>query len=124
MINIQHKGSFKNTEDFLNRMSNGHMFDALSRFGAQGVAALAAATPTDTGLTAASWSYEVVSRKGYFSIIWSNSNSPGGKPIAILLQYGHGTRSGGYIQGRDYIMPAIMPVFDQIASSAWKVVTE
>jgi hypothetical protein len=84
---------------------------------------LAAATPEDSGLTAHSWSFDVVSRKGYYSIRWYNSHVVDGRPIAILLQYGHGTGTGGYVQGRDYIMPAIRPIFDQIEAEVWREVT-
>jgi hypothetical protein len=89
-----------------------------------GVDALSAATPIDTSLTANSWSYEVIQRPGYFSIRWFNSNRQNGSNVAILLQYGHATRNGGYVQGRDYIMPAIRPIFDQIEEEVWREVTK
>jgi hypothetical protein len=88
-----------------------------------GVNALASATPVESGETAAAWSYEIVHRQGYFSIRWHNSHVEGGRPIAILLQYGHGTRQGGYVQGQDYIMPAITPIFDQIDAEMRRVVS-
>lgn len=90
------------------------MFSILDKYGPIGVAALASATPRDSGLTAASWTYEVVQSPGYYSIRWGNTNDVGGRPLAILLQYGHGTGTGGYVEGRDYINPAIRPIFDQI----------
>jgi hypothetical protein len=90
------------------------------------VAALAAATPRDSGETANSWTYQIVQRPGYYSIVWSNTHTedPGHIPIAVLIQYGHGTRRGGYVQGRDYINPAMRPIFDQIAADMWKEVTK
>lgn len=89
-----------------------------------GVDALSAATPVDSGETARSWTYQIVRSSGYFSIRWLNTNRSNGVPIAILLQYGHGTGTGGYVQGRDYINPAMKPIFDQIEAEVRKVVTE
>ena len=88
-----------------------------------GVAALQANTPVDSGATAASWDYRILATSRGLSIVWTNSNDAGGTPVAILLQYGHGTGTGGYVVGRDYINPAIKPVFDRIANDVWKVVT-
>ena len=88
-----------------------------------GIAALSAATPVDEGKTASAWTYEVVRHRGYFAIHWSNTHVNDGIPVAVLLQYGHGTRNGGYVQGTDYINPALKPIFDQIAADMWKVVT-
>jgi hypothetical protein len=124
MITITQKGSFKNTEAYLDRLSKGDAFAVLSKYGEQGVVALSNATPTDSGTTANSWYYDIVHRKGYSSIRWHNSNVVDGLPIAVLLQYGHGTGTGGYVQGRDYIMPALRPIFDQIANEVWKEVTK
>lgn len=124
MITITHKGSFQNTDNFLNRMKKEDIFAVLHKYGGLGVSLLAAATPVDTGETAASWYYEIVQRKGYFSIRWRNHNVVDGKSIAILLEYGHGTRNGGFVQGHDYIMPAIQGVFDQMANDCWKEVTK
>lgn len=121
-LKITQSGSFKNTENFLKKMSDGDIFSTLDQFGQAGVAALAAATPTDSGITQNSWYYEIVRRRGYYSIRWRNSHVVDGRPIAILLQYGHGTRQGGYVQGRDYIMPAIRPIFDQIDAEMRRVV--
>lgn len=95
----------------------------LDKYGREGVAALAAATPIDTGNTAGSWVYEIVREAGSASIVFSNTNVVNGENIAILLQYGHGTGTGGYVVGRDYINPAIQPIFDKIANNAWKEVT-
>lgn len=121
-ITITQRGSFKNSERWLNRMKRREMFRTLNKYGAIGMAALSSATPRDTGLLSSSWSYEIQERSGYYSIHWTNSDIVDGRPIAILLQYGHGTRQGGYVQGRDYIMPAIRPIFDRMADEAWKEV--
>ncbi len=121
-LNITQRGSFDKTEKFLRRMSDGDLYSTLDQFGQAGVAALAAATPTESGITGQSWYYEIVRRPGYYSIRWRNSHVVDGRPIAILLQYGHGTRQGGYVQGRDYIMPAIRPIFDQIDAEMRRVV--
>lgn len=124
MIKISHKGDFTKTTQFL---KNAKMFDprkVLDRYGKAGVAALSAATPTDTGLTAASWFYEIVITRGSYEIRFNNSNIQNGVPIAIILQYGHGTGTGGWVEGRDYINPAIQPIFDKIADEAWREVTK
>lgn len=123
-IQITQKGSFDNTEEYLRHLSRDDLYKTLSRYGSLGVNALSNATPQDTGRTANSWYYEIEQRKGYYSIRWHNSNVNEGRPIAILIQYGHGTGTGGYVQGRDYIMPAIRPIFDQMAAEAWKEVTK
>lgn len=122
MITIRSKGNFEKTDRFFKRMSNGEIFRELKKYGEDGVKALADATPKDSGKTAASWSYEVEKSKGSYTIVWTNSNINDGVPIAVILQYGHGTRNGGYVQGRDYINPAIRPIFDQIAEDAWREV--
>lgn len=114
MITITTKGSFSRTERYLHRLKSGQIFAILNKYGPIGVAALASATPQDSGLTASSWTYEVVNTSGYYSIRWGNTNDAGGRPLAIMLQYGHGTGTGGYVQGRDYINPAVRPIFDQI----------
>lgn len=122
MIVIKQKGDFKKTESFLNRAQQVKIKQVLDYYGKVGVQALANATPKDTGTTADSWSYEVSVRDGGSSITWSNSNTNKGVNIAVLLQYGHGTRNGGYVKGRDYINPALQPIFDEIANTAWKEV--
>lgn len=96
----------------------------LSKYGPIGVAALKGATPIESGETADGWYYEIVDRPGYFAIHWYNSHMETGLPIAILLQYGHATRNGGFVEGRDYINPAIQPIFDQMATDMWKEVTK
>lgn len=123
MIKLDTKGDFKRTSRFLTSMSHGDIFKKLGYYGQQGVVALSKATPVQTGRTASSWSYKVVDDGKSYSIIWSNSNVVNGVPIAIILQYGHGTGTGGYVAGRDYINPAMRPIFDQIASNVWKEVT-
>ena len=122
-ISITQKGSFDNTERYLSKLSKNDAFAVLSKYASMGVTALSNATPTDTGETAESWYSEIVQRNGYYSIRWHNRHVVDGRPIAILIQYGHGTGTGGYVQGRDYIMPAIQPIFDQMANDLWKEVT-
>lgn len=121
-IRISHRGNWDKTTTYLSKFKNNNVFASLEKYGAQGVAALSAATPVESGATASSWTYEIVQRKGYYSIRWRNTNVQDGQLIAALLQYGHGTGTGGYIQGRDYINPAMRPVFDQIVAEAWKAV--
>lgn len=121
-LRVTQRGNWDKTSSFLKKMSDGDLFATLDQFGQAGVAALSGATPADTGLTSQSWYYEIVRRPGYYSIRWRNSHTENGRPIAILLQYGHATRQGGYVQGRDYIMPAIRPIFDQIDAEMRKVV--
>jgi hypothetical protein len=123
LIKVTTKGSFKNTESFLKRMKAREHLKALAKYGPIGVAALAAATPKESGETAQSWTYEIDQRAGYFAIHWYNTHVESGQPIAIMLQYGHGTGTGGYVEGRDYINPAMRPIFDQMANEMWKVVT-
>lgn len=123
-IQITQKGSFNNTETYLSRLKAVQVAAILSKYGSVGVAALSNATPVDSGLTAASWYYEIVQRPGYYSIRWHNRNVRDGIPIAILIEYGHGTGTGGYVAGRDFIMPAIRPIFDKIAADVEKEVTK
>lgn len=113
------------TEKYLERLQSKDYFKVLDECGRQGVEALQASTPKRTGLTAASWSYEVEVGGGQTTLVWTNSNvTRDGDPIAILLQYGHGTGTGGYVAGTDYINPAIQPVFDNIAEVVWKAVID
>lgn len=123
VITFHHKGNFQKTDNFLKKMKKGDYFRSLERFAQEGVNALASATPIDSGKTAASWDYTISRSKGSVSITWINSNINDGVNIAVIIQYGHGTRNGGYVQGRDYINPAIRPVFDKIAENVWKEVT-
>lgn len=122
MIKVKHRGNFKAVETFLKRMKNKDFTELLKRYGQKGVDVLSSATPVRTGLTAASWSYEIEHGAGVSKIIWTNSNIVDGVPIVLILQYGHGTKNGGYVQGRDFINPAIRPVLDEIAKSAWEEV--
>jgi hypothetical protein len=126
MIKATGSGSFRNTQAFLQRVKNREQFRVLQKYGAMGVAALSNATPKESAETANSWYYEIQQRPGYFAIHWLNSNveDPGRIPVAILIQYGHGTRHGGYVQGIDYINPAMRPIFDQMAADVWKEVTK
>lgn len=121
-ISLESKGSFKSLDSFLGKMSRGDLFRNLEGLAQKGVAALSAATPIDSGNTANSWSVDVKVGIRSSTITWKNSHLDGGFPVAIMLQYGHGTGNGGYIQGQDYINPALKPIFDQIANQAWKVV--
>lgn len=122
-IQVFHKGDFKKTEKFLAGARVFNIRPLLKRYGEAGVRALAAATPKDTGETASSWGYEIQTDRTGARVIWTNSNVVDGFPIAILIQYGHGTGGGGYVQGRDYINPALRSIFDQLAVAAWKEVT-
>lgn len=124
MITIRQKGDFKKTTRFLQKAQKPLNISNLDSLAREGVAALASATPVDSGLTASSWYYKIEKTKGTTSINYYNSNIQNGVPIAIILQYGHGTRNGGWVQGRDYINPAIQPIFDKIADSAWREVTK
>ena len=117
-------GDFLKVEGFLNKIKRGLMLVDFNRFGREGVEALSAATPYDTGKTASSWYYKIDQKPDSVIISFCNSNVNKGVPIAVILQYGHGTRNGGWVEGRDYINPALRPVFDKILSDAWKAVTK
>ena len=125
VISIKQEGSFDNTNKFLKaskEFSDNIAYQEILRIAEQGVAALSAATPVDTGKTAASWGYEIERTKGKTTVVWTNDNVVNGVNIAIILQYGHGTRNGGYVLGTDYINPALKPIFDQMTESMWKAV--
>ena len=124
MITFRQKGDFSKLTKFLERAKESVHLGDLDKYGREGVAALSSATPVDTGLTANSWHYKIEQCGGSVSIVFYNSNIQNGVPIAIILQYGHGTRNGGWVQGRDYINPAIQPVFDKITEDAWREVTK
>lgn len=124
MIRFKQKGDLSKTVEYLGRVRKAVNRIDWDRYGREGVNALAAATPFDTGLTANSWHYKIVKTKDSISITFYNSNIQNGIPIALILQYGHGTRNGGWVEGRDYINPAIQPVFDRLANDAWKEVTK
>lgn len=122
MIQCTVRGDFKKTNSFLKRIMKLDFSSLLKKYAEEGVEALFNATPIKTGKTAASWDYEIVKGRDTVSIFWTNSNLENDVPIAVILDYGHGTANGGYVQGRHYISPAIQPVFDKIANSAWKEV--
>ena len=124
MISFRQKGDFSELTRFLEKAKETVKIGELDRYGREGVAALSSATPMDSGLTASSWYYKINRTPGSVSISFHNSNVVKGVPIAIILQYGHGTRNGGWVQGRDYINPAIQPIFDKIANNAWKEVSK
>ena len=123
MLSRSSSGSFKNTFDFLERARRFDIRDILSAAGQEGVNALSRATPAETGLASQSWGYEIEASGGVYKIVWTNSDVENGFPVVIMLQYGHGTGTGGYVQGRDFINPAIRPIFDKIANDVWKAVT-
>ena len=124
MISFRQKGDFSKLTKFLERAKETVYLGDLNKYGRQGVAALASATPIDSGETASSWYYEIENKKESATITFYNSNVQNGVPIAIILQYGHGTRNGGWVEGRDYINPAIQPIFDQIVDDAWREVNK
>ena len=119
MITIKHFGDFEKTLAFLNKMKKKDARSLLDRYGKRGVDALRNATPTLTGTTAASWTYDIVTKNGRYEIVWSNTNVNNGVNIAMIIQYGHGTRQGGYVQGVDYINPALGKIFEEMASELW-----
>jgi len=123
MIKFKHRGNFRNLEKFLERKKE-YYTKLLDKYGKEGVRALSEATPIDTGETASMWDYQIFIGRSAFGINWTNSNIVGGIPIAVLIQYGHGTGNGGYVKGRDYINPAIQPIFDKIANEIWAEVTK
>lgn len=123
MISFESTGSFVKTEEFLRRMTSGEIYKALTKYGEQGVTALSSATPRDEGIAAGAWSYRVTRTGRHWEIAWYNSDVENGFHVAIMLQYGHGTGTGGYVRGQDYINPAIKPIFDQIADAVWREVT-
>ena len=124
MISFRQKGDFSKATNYLTKLKKAVGMKDLSKYGKAGVAALSSATPVASWVTASSWYYEIDNQNGRISINFCNSNVNEGVPIAIILQYGHGTGTGGWVQGRDYINPAILPVFDRIAEEAWREVTE
>lgn len=125
-MKVTTRGSFAKSQAALQRLKKREQFRALEKYGPIGVAALKTATPKESAVTANSWYYEIVSKPGYFSIHWLNSHveDPGNIPVAVLIQYGHATGNGGYVQGTDYINPAMKPIFDQIAADMWREVTK
>ena len=124
MVVIKHRGSFKHTYKYLHFISGLRLEHVLKKYGNKGVDALAKATPLDTGKTAQSWGFDIEVNKGSAAIRWANSNINDGVNIAVILQYGHGTGTGGYVEGTDYINPALKPVFQEIADEVWQEVTK
>lgn len=123
-IKIRQSGDFSKVTSWFERIKEAINLGLLNKYGRAGVKALQAATPVDTGKTASSWSYKIQNGNGTATISFYNSNINQNVNIAIILQYGHGTRNGGWVQGRDYINPAIRPVFDELVSEAWEEVTK
>ena len=121
-ISFSSKGDFSKTIKFLNKMKNVKISNILSKYGEIGVNALSQATPKDSGVTSRSWNYKIEVNNDNASIVWYNTNVVKGVNIAVILQYGHGTRNGGWVEGRDYINPAMKPIFDKIADQVWKEV--
>ncbi len=124
MITLKQKGNFSKLNRYLERVKEVAKISILDKYGQAGVEALSSVTPADTGLTASSWYYKVERTKTSATIQFLNSNINDGVPIAVIIQYGHGTGTGGWVEGRDYINPAIQPIFDEIANEAWKEVTK
>ncbi len=122
-VTMTSSGNFNHIEEFFRKIKKRYYLSKIEKYAKQGVDALASVTPVDTGLTASSWGYEIHESDTGIEIYWTNSNINDGVNIAVILQYGHGTGTGGYVQGRDYINPAIQPYFDQIAEAAWKEIT-
>jgi hypothetical protein len=125
-IIVRHRGNWNKTRHFLTKVSRIKFKDILAKYGEQGVRALREATPVDSGLTQSSWGYEILEKSGAaknsVALVWTNANVVNGVPIAILIQYGHATRGGAFVQGRDYINPALRPIFDRISEEAWQEV--
>lgn len=123
MLSYETRGDFKNLDKFLAFLHKGDLYKSLDQIARSGVSALSSATPSDTGLAAASWGYDIKISSGGCTITWTNSDIENGFPVVIMLQYGHGTGTGGYVSGRNFINPAIKPIFDEIADKVWKEVT-
>lgn len=124
MISLRSKGNFNKTEKLLKKSLGKDWRSVLDKYAQQGVQALASATPIESGATACAWDYEITQEKGSVSIVWKNYNINKGVNIAVILQYGHATRTGGYVRGRDYINPALRDIFDRLADAAWKEITD
>lgn len=124
MISVKHKGNFSNIERFFNRVLKRNYLNILSDYAQRGVEALQAATPVESGETAAAWNYEIESANGITTIWFTNSHQNDGVSVAVLLIYGHGTRNGGYVEGVDFVSPALAPIFYELADSMWKEATE
>lgn len=123
LIKIKHKGNFNNAERFFNRVLKREYLNILEKYGQMGVEALRSATPSESGKTADSWDFGIEEGKGTVTLYWTNSNENQGVNIAVLLIYGHGLQNGGYVQGIDFVNPAMRPIFEKIADESWKEVT-
>lgn len=123
-ITVKHKGDFSKTTNFLNKAKFNHNLHILNKYGQEGVDALRDATPKDTGLTANSWGYKIYATDSKVTMYWTNTNRVDGVLIAVILQYGHGTRYGKYVEGIDYINPALRPVFEDIANKLWGAIRD
>lgn len=123
MITVTNKGDFAKTFSFLNASKNMNLNSILDKYGKEGVSLLSKNTPIDSGKTSTSWAYKIENKKGKISINWYNTNVVNGVNIAIILQYGHGTQNGGYVKGRDYINPSLLPLFNRMTEEIWKEVT-
>lgn len=123
MFRLSSPGSFDKTIAYLKRLENGDMFKGLERYGRMGADALSGTTPKETGETARSWGYQIEGNKNKIIISWFNLHENDGVNIAIIIQYGHGTGTGGYVEGRDFINPTMRPIFDQIVDDVWREVT-
>lgn len=123
MISFGQRGDFRKLEKYLKKAFGRKYMDVLEKYAQEGVENLSACTPVDTGSTASSWYYEIIQNQSSISIVWNNSNVNNGVNIALILQYGHGTRHGGYVEGIDYINPALKPIFEKMAKAAWKEVS-
>jgi len=124
LIKIKHKGNFNNTERFFNRVLKRGYLNILEKYGKAGVDALRNATPSESGKTADSWNFGIEEGNGTVTLYWTNSNENQGVNIAILLIYGHGLQNGSYVQGVDFVNPAMRPIFEKIADESWKEVTK
>ncbi len=123
MISFSARGDFNNTERFLRKIKSGDLYRRLEPFAKEGATSLSVVTPRDSGATAGAWTYKIEITTSAVTITWLNTHMPSGFPVAISLQYGHGTGTGGWVQGRDYINPVMRPIFDRIADAVWKEVT-
>lgn len=120
MVRVKHKGNFNKTEKYLKKLNNGDIFDGVEELAQAGVEALKSATPVKTGKTADSWSYSITKKNGSYTVTWNNSNVNDGVNIAMLIQYDHGTGTGGFVEGIDYINPTLSSVFDEMVEKVWK----
>ena len=123
MLTVDSSGSYEKTEKFLKSAASGDIFSKLDRWGRVGVDALSRATPVDTGLAASSWGYRIESTRDSYAIHWFNDDVEGGANVALLIQYDHGTGTGGFVPGRDYINPAMKPIFDKMEEEVLKEVS-